>query len=87
MKKRCPGMDPAYFKPGDIRLQKCNACGTDIEFWKDDVFLVCPGCGARNTNAGVQNTCLSWCKEASACIGTRDIDEWLQVHESRCKKS
>jgi predicted RNA-binding Zn-ribbon protein involved in translation (DUF1610 family) len=80
MKKRCPGMDPAHFKPEDIRMQECTSCGKDIEFWKDDVFLACPGCGARNTNARVQNTCLAWCKEAANCIGNKDIDEWLHLH-------
>jgi predicted RNA-binding Zn-ribbon protein involved in translation (DUF1610 family) len=83
MKKRCPGMDPTYFKIEDIRAQKCTSCGSDMEFWKDDVFLVCSSCGTRNTNAGVQNTCLAWCKEASACIGNRDIEEWLILQKRK----
>ena len=75
MKRRCPGMDPAFFKPEDIGSQKCLKCGSDIEFWKDDVFLECPRCGARNTNVRLGNTCLAWCREASPlgtgaeCIG------------------
>lgn len=80
MKKRCPGMDPAYFKPEDIREQKCSSCGGDMEFWKDDVFLVCPVCGTRNTNARVGNTCLAWCKDAASCVGNRDIEDWLRLH-------
>jgi predicted RNA-binding Zn-ribbon protein involved in translation (DUF1610 family) len=79
-------MDTANFKHGDIRMQKCTKCGTDIEFWKDDVFLVCSRCGSRNTNAGVQNTCLAWCKDASSCIGNADIDEWLRVHKDGKRK-
>jgi hypothetical protein len=85
MKKRCPGMDPAYFKVEDIRTHKCTACGTDLEFWKDDVFLVCPGCRTKNTNPRIQNTCLAWCKEASACLGSKDIDEWLREQKNRGK--
>ena len=76
-------MDPAYFKIEDIRTQKCTSCTGDMEFWKDDVFLVCPSCGTRNTNAGVQNTCLAWCKEASACIGNKDIEEWLILQKKK----
>lgn len=76
-------MDPAYFKPEDIRMQKCAACSEDIEFWKDDIFLLCPRCEARNTNARIQHTCLAWCKEASICIGNMDIEEWINLHKSR----
>ncbi len=80
MKKRCPGMDPAFFKIEDISRQKCINCSNDLEFWKDDIFLTCPGCGTRNTNALVQNTCLAWCKEAASCLGNTDINEWLRTH-------
>ena len=86
MRKRCPGMDPAYFKPEDISSQKCTVCGNEIEFWKDDVFLVCSACGARNTNARVQNTCLAWCKEAAVCVGNKDINEWLLEQKSKMEK-
>jgi predicted RNA-binding Zn-ribbon protein involved in translation (DUF1610 family) len=85
VKRRCPGMDPAYFKLEDISSQKCTECGGDIEFWKDDVFLICPACGVRNTNARVQNTCLAWCKEATKCVGNKDIDEWLRLQKSKGK--
>jgi predicted RNA-binding Zn-ribbon protein involved in translation (DUF1610 family) len=74
-------MDPAHFKPEDIRMQNCTSCGGELEFWKDDVFLVCPACGTKNTNARVQNTCLAWCKDAAACVGSRDINEWLCMRE------
>lgn len=86
MKKRCPGMDPAFFKPEDIREQQCTGCGADLEFWKDDVFLNCPACGARNTNARVGHTCLAWCRDAASCVGSRDIEEWLRLHRGGTKK-
>ncbi len=86
MRKRCPGMDPAYFKPEDISSQKCTACGNEIEFWKDDIFLVCSTCKTRNTNARVQNTCLAWCKEAAACVGNKDINEWLLEQKSKMER-
>ena len=78
-------MDPAFFKPEDIGTQHCAGCGSDIEFWKDDVFLDCSRCGAGNTNARLRNTCLTWCKEASACIGNTDIDEWLTLNRKGWK--
>ena len=82
-KKRCPGMDPAYFKPDDIQLRKCLECGHELEFWKDDVRLVCPGCGHVNFNPNLGNTCLTWCKEAARCIGNDDITEWHEKHGNR----
>ena len=45
----------------------------------------CAGCGAKNTNARVQNTCLAWCREAAACVGNRDIDEWVRMQEEKRK--
>lgn len=83
MKRKCPGMDPAHFKPEDLCMQGCSSCGGEIEFWKDDVFQVCPACGTRNTNARVENTCLAWCREAAACVGSKDIDEWLRMREKK----
>jgi hypothetical protein len=77
--KRCPGMDPAYFKPDDIGTRKCTNCSAEIEFWKDDVFLACPACTTRNVNPGVESTCLAWCKEAASCVGNMDIREWLRM--------
>jgi len=87
MKKRCPGMDPAYFRPEDIRQQQCRNCGQDMEFWKDDVFLACPACSTKNTNARLGNTCLSWCEKAAECIGNKDIEEWLKAHDMKHKTS
>jgi predicted RNA-binding Zn-ribbon protein involved in translation (DUF1610 family) len=80
-------MDPAHFKPGDISEQACTSCGAGMEFWKDDVFLVCQACGTRNASARVGSTCLAWCKEAASCVGNRDIEEWLRLHGEGCKKA
>lgn len=83
MRKRCPGMDPGHFKPEDIASQPCSRCGAAIEFWKDDVFLPCPACGEKNTNARLKDTCLAWCKEAAACIGNQDIETWRKRHKAK----
>jgi predicted RNA-binding Zn-ribbon protein involved in translation (DUF1610 family) len=76
MKNRCPGMDPAKWSFDDIAAVKCPACKADIEFWKDDVKLRCPMCGRDVFNPAIDNTCLSWCKSASECIGNTDIALW-----------
>jgi hypothetical protein len=73
---RCPGMDPAYFKPEDIQMHPCIECGEEIEFWKDDVKLKCPHCRQINFNPALGNSCLVYCKKAEQCLGNNDIKEW-----------
>jgi len=75
---RCPGMNPAYFKPKDIKINKCVNCGKEIEFWKDDIRLKCRSCGHVNFNPNIGNTCLVYCKKAAECLGSDDIKEWLK---------
>ena len=73
---RCPGMDPANFRPEDIKLRQCEECGEEMEFWKDDVRIACDSCGHINFNPDIKNTCLAWCEQAAACVGNSDILEW-----------
>ena len=80
MRLRCPGMDPAYFKPEDIRLHRCIECGREIEFWKDDVKIECPFCSRVNFNPDLGNSCLTYCKKADQCLGNNDLKEWLAHH-------
>ena len=82
MKMRCPGMDPAYFKPTDIKLGPCLGCGIELEFWKDDVKISCHGCGQVNFNPNLGNSCLVYCKKADECVGNNDIEEWRRLHSS-----
>jgi hypothetical protein len=86
-RRKCPGMDPANFRPEDIKLQKCCNCGHEIEFWKDDVYLKCDSCGQENVNPALGNTCLTWCKSAAQCIGDSGIERWLKEKEQQCKKA
>ncbi len=78
--KKCPGMDPAFFKFEDIKIHNCLECQRKLEFWKDDVSITCPDCGHKNFNPNLGNTCLSWCKEAAKCVGNEDINDWLARH-------
>jgi hypothetical protein len=70
---RCPGMDPAFFKPEDIRMLACPRCGAEQEFWKDDVYQTCAQCGRRNLNPMLKNSCAAWCAKAAECLGNEDI--------------
>ena len=80
--QRCPGMDPSYFKPDDIKEHKCISCGNEIEFWKDDIKIVCKKCGQTNFNPNLGDTCIVWCRSASDCIGSNDIKEWIRNKRS-----
>lgn len=85
-KLRCPGMGPAHFKPDDIKFRQCVHCRTEIEFWKDDVKLICSACKQVNFNPDIGNTCLAWCKEAEKCLGNSDIKDWIKKNESKKRK-
>jgi len=74
---KCPGMDPSHWTVSDIAEHPC-ACGTLLEFWKDDVKRVCSNCGKVNFNPNLGNVCLSWCARAVECLGNQDIEEWKQ---------
>jgi hypothetical protein len=69
-------MDPAFFTPDDIWCSPCAECGSEIEFWKDDVTVVCPECKKENVNPRLNRSCVSWCKNAQQCIGNSDITKW-----------
>ena len=83
VRKRCPGMDPAFFKLDDIQLHSCLECDNELEFWKDDVRLTCPKCDHVNFNPTIGNPCLAWCKEAAKCIGNDDIKKWLAENKDK----
>lgn len=77
---KCPGLNPANFKPTDIQLHKCIQCGNELEFWKDDIKLQCKKCRQFNFNPNMGNTCLTYCKSAADCLGQADINAWLREH-------
>ena len=66
---RCPGQDMRYWKPTDIFEIECFNCGTKIEFWKDEPFRMCRGCGKENRNPRIDLGCAKWCKYADECLG------------------
>ncbi len=80
---KCPGMSAAFFKPTDVKTRKCNHCGAELEFWKDDIKLECPECKLVNFNPDIGKTCLVYCKKAAECLGTDDIHEWMEREKQR----
>lgn len=66
---RCPGQDMRYWKPEDIFQIDCPFCGQEIEFWKDEPFRLCHGCGKEVRNPRMDLGCAKWCKFAKECLG------------------
>ena len=66
---KCPGQDTQYWKPGAIFDAKCPKCGQSVEFFKDDTFRKCPGCGYRFINPQMDFGCASYCQFAEQCVG------------------
>jgi len=66
---RCPGQDPQFWRPEDIFTIRCTHCGGEIEFWKDDPWRLCDGCGREVRNPRIDLGCAKWCKHARQCLG------------------
>lgn len=66
---RCPGQDTRFWKPEDIFTLKCQHCGNEIEFFKDEPFLNCRKCGNEVKNPRIDLGCAKWCKFADQCLG------------------
>ena len=66
---RCPGQDQRFWKPDDIFDVKCPACGTLVEFWKDEPQVKCPSCKQVTINPKLDLGCAKWCKYAEECLG------------------
>lgn len=67
---RCPGMDMKFWKPQDVFEVECPACGTGIEFWKDEPVRSCPECKAEVRNPKINLGCAQWCEHAEECLGS-----------------
>jgi len=77
----CPGQDTRFWRPGDIFEVKCQNCGNEIEFFKDEASRRCRKCGARVTNPRFSLGCAQWCEHAKECLGY-DPKEAREEHEA-----
>jgi ribosomal protein S27E len=64
---KCPGQDQRFWKPEDVFEVNCPACGSTMEFFKDDPALKCPSCGQTMANPKIDRGCLEWCRYAEEC--------------------
>jgi len=69
VRKLCPGQDTRFWRPEDIFEIDCEACGTPVEFFKDDVYRRCTHCGRRIENPRFNLGCAQWCEHARECLG------------------
>lgn len=69
MRKMCPGQSSRTWKPEDICEVRCAICGNELEFFKDEVSLVCSKCKNRVQNPIFNISCAQWCKQAKFCLG------------------
>lgn len=66
---KCPGQDRRDFKPEDVILSPCPACGAEIEFFPDDIMVRCSACGKLARNPKFNPACAAWCAYADKCLG------------------
>ena len=64
---KCPGQDTRYWKKGDIFDDRCQGCGKEVEFFKDDVRRRCK-CGRMIVNPKLDLACAEWCQYAEQCV-------------------
>ncbi|MFC1584290.1 hypothetical protein ACFL5V_01945 [Fibrobacterota bacterium] len=84
---KCPGMNPSFWKPKDIKESRCPTCGSTVEFWKDDIKRTCSHCGKTMFNPNLSNLCLTYCDKAVECLGNLEIDEWKKQTEGMRKEN
>jgi hypothetical protein len=65
----CPGQDTRNWRPGDIFDVTCDACGTPVEFFKDDVTRRCTSCRTVIRNPKITLGCAQWCEHVAQCLG------------------
>ncbi|MCX7910710.1 MAG: hypothetical protein N2505_03925 [Endomicrobia bacterium] len=82
MDKKCPGTDTRYLK---IEIKKCPYCSYDIEFFSDEIKVICPNCKKEVLREEVPS-CISWCKYAKECIGEEKWNEIKRYIEDKQQK-
>ena len=71
---KCPGQATQFWKPGDIYEITCPNCGTEVEFFKDEVRRKCRDCGFMIKNPRIELGCAQWCEHAEECLGVSRED-------------
>jgi len=71
---QCPGQDTRYWQYDDIFEIECPFCLTKIEFFKDDVFRVCPKCQQKIPNPKLNKGCAEHCPYAGKCFAQNQTE-------------
>jgi HD superfamily phosphodiesterase len=58
-----------YWGPDAIFETTCPACGSSMEFFKDESSRTCKKCGRKVINPKIDFGCASYCQYASQCLG------------------
>lgn len=66
---KCPGQDMRYWTADDVYDEECPKCGEQVEFFKTDIRLRCPGCKTKMANPRFNMGCAEWCAYAEQCLG------------------
>ena len=66
-KPGCPGQDSRYWTPDDVCELPCPHCGYELELFKDEPSLLCPGCHQRVRNPRVDQGCAEHCQFGKQC--------------------
>jgi len=66
---RCPGQDTRFWDEDAIYEVKCPKCGTDVEFFQDDVSRRCGQCNHKFVNPRLDFGCAAYCQYAEQCLG------------------
>ncbi len=69
---KCPGQNMQFWKPEDIFEIKCPTCGSDVEFFKDDISRICGTCEQKTLNPRMDFGCAKHCEYADKCRKERD---------------
>lgn len=66
MLSHCPGA--ANLRTPTLSIRKCPQCGEEVEFFSNELNVVCSRCGFVIFN-DIQS-CIQWCRHAEECIGS-----------------
>jgi putative nucleotidyltransferase with HDIG domain len=66
---QCPGQDSRFWGLDAIFETACPQCGKEVEFFKDEPFRACKGCGFKMVNPKMDFGCASYCQFAEQCVG------------------
>ena len=71
------------WKPGDIFSVPCPACGSEIEFFKDEMRVRCRSCHQLVPNPKLDPGCAEHCGFADQCVGPELARELREREKQR----